>query len=294
MANTLTNMQGRIMADAAVLEVNSILSNLTGISIGLNKEAGQKGDNVRVPVISTVEADDFDATTNNYAAGDHTDEGVDIPVNRHKVAKCKYTDKELAEAPVKYWEAKGKQCAKGVAKAVVKDVFGLINGVFTKKADIKLAEFTTAYIANLVTTCEEQNIDPAEATLTLKGTFFSKLLAELTAEKFGGSEAIRNGVIPGLFGFKQIVRAPLLASANAALAGFISLPQAIGLGFRYLQPDSVKCYEEVGQAYDDATGILMGIRRFGEAATGTNHLAMEALYGAKAVDKNALLRLLAV
>lgn len=293
MANTLTNMQGRIMADAAIVEANGILTNLAAFSTGLNKEAGQKGDTVRVPIISKVEADDFDATTNNYSAGDHTDTGVDISVDQHKVAKAAYTDREFSESPVNYWEKKGQACGHGLAVGVVKDVFGIINGNFTLKQDVALAEFTRKYVTTLVTLAEENSIDPAQASLTLQGIYFSALLADLDSNVYGGSEAIRSGRIPQLFGFKEIIRAPLLKSANPTLAGFISLPQSLGLGFRYLQPQSSKCYEETGMAYDDASGVLFGIRRFGEPSTGNNHLAYEALYGRKALDKKALIRLIA-
>lgn len=293
MANTLTNMTSRIFAEAVVMSTNSIMTNISAFTLGLNKEAGQKGDVVRVPIIDVVEAGDFDADNNNYAGGDHTDEGVDILVNRHKVAKCRYTDKEFLESPVNYWEKKGRQCIRGLGKAVVKDVFSLIDAGFLLKDTVPLAEFGVDKVTNFVTLAEENGVDPAEATLTLQGVYFSKLLAGLDTAKFGGDEAMRKGVIPELFGFRQIVRAPLLKSSNAALAGFISLPQAIGVGFRYCDPQSKKVYEEVGQAYDEETGVLYGIRRFGEAATGRNHLAVEALYGAKAVDKKALIRLLA-
>ncbi len=294
MANTLTNMQSRIFADQVVLVTNAIMTNLAGFTLGLNKEAGQKGDVVRVPIIDVVEAGDFDATDNNYSSGDHTDEGVDITVNRHKVAKCGYTDLEFLNSPVDYWKNKGGQCVKGLGRSVVTDVFGLITaGSFAKKDTVPLAEFGVEKVTAFVTLAEENNIDPSEATLTLQGVYFSKLLAGLDTQKYGGDEAMRKGVIPELYGFKQIVRAPILKAANPALAGFISLPQAIGIGFRYNQPQSTKVYEEVGQAFDDATGVLYGIRRFGEAATGRNHLAVEALYGAAAVDKAALIRLLA-
>lgn len=293
MANTLTNIQGQIMAEAAIVEANGILTNLAAFTTGLNREAGQKGDTVRVPIISSVDAGDFDEDENNYAAGDHTDTGVDISVDQHKVAKAKYTDREFSESPVNFWEKKGQACGKGLAKAVVSDVFRQINGNYTKKADVPLAEFTKKYVTTLVTLAEDNDIDPAEATLTLQGVYFSALLAELDSNVYGGSEAIQSGRIPNLFGFGQIVRAPLLKSANAALAGFISLPQSFGLGFRYLQPQSSKVYEETGQAYDEKSGVLFGIRRFGIPSTGTNHVAYEALYGRKQLDKKALIRLLA-
>ena len=113
MANTLTNMQGRTMAEAAIVEANGILTNIAAFSTGLNKEAGQKGDTVRVPIISAVEAADFDSVSNNYAAGVHTDEGVDVPVNKHKVAKAAYSDIEFSESPVDFWEKKGISCGRG-------------------------------------------------------------------------------------------------------------------------------------------------------------------------------------
>lgn len=293
MANTLTNMQGRTMAEAAIVEANGILTNIAAFSTGLNKEAGQKGDTVRVPIISAVEAADFDSVSNNYAAGVHTDEGVDVPVNKHKVAKAAYSDIEFSESPVDFWEKKGISCGRGLAKAVVKETFALINGTFLKKADVALAEFNKKYVTTLVTLAEDNDIDPAEATLTLQGVYFSALLAELDSNVYGGNDAIQSGKIPNLFGFGQIVRAPLLKSANPELAGFISLPQSIGIGFRYLQPQSAKVYEETGMAYDDASGVLFGIRRFGEPSTGNNHLAYEALYGSKALDRKALIRLIA-
>ncbi|MCK9468150.1 MAG: hypothetical protein M0Q49_01925 [Porticoccaceae bacterium] len=291
MANTLTNMQSRIFADTVVLETNAIVTQLAAFSMGLNREAGEKGDVVRVPVLGTVAADDFDPVNNNYASGGHTDEGVDIPVNRHKVAKAGYTDREFAESPVDYWQGKGRQCSRGLAVAVVEDAFGLVNGQYQRAVDLPLAEFGTAVVTQLVTLAEENDIDPTQASLVLTGVYYSKLLEELDATRYGSPEAIQRGIIPNLYGFGQIVRAPLLSRAQPELGGFISLPQALGVGMRYLQPQSPGVYEETGQAYDDDSGILFGIRRFGEAATGKNHLAVEALYGAKQIDRKVLIRL---
>ena len=41
------------------------------------------------------------------------------------------------------------------------------------------------------------------ATLALSGEYFYSLLAGLDANVYGGTEAIRGGVIPGLFGFRM-------------------------------------------------------------------------------------------
>jgi len=282
------------MADAVVLESNSICSQLSAFSLGLNREAGQKGDTVRVTVLSAVEADDFDETTNNYSAGDHTDEGVDIPLSKHKVAKAHYTDREFAESPVDFFKQKGVQCARGLATAVCKDAFSIVTKAnFALEADLALAEFGLEKVTQLVTLCEDSNIDPASVSLVLQGVYYSKLMEKLDATRFGSDDAIQRGVIPNLYGFSKIIRAPLLKSAQPGLGGFLCTGDAIGVGMRYLQPQSPKVYEEVGQAYDEASGILYGIRRFGEAATGKNHIAVEALYGRAAVNKKGLIRLIA-
>lgn len=296
MATTMTNMTTSVFAEAIVMGLKARLTNVKAFAMSLDRDLGKtNAGTVIVPVLGDVEAAPFDESTNNYETGDTTDEGVSVPINTHVVAKAKYTDRQLMNSPRGLLEKKGLKCGHAIGKSVVSSVFGLVTKAsFSREIKIAFADWTPERVAALVDEIAQLELDPAACSLTLNGAMYSKLLGKLSVNQQGESVMdAKAGVIKGLYGFGNIIRADLLKGANPNVLGFVNLPEALAVGSQYIEPGSPKPYEEVGMAYDDEAGIVVGLRRFGSAATGLNSIAVECLYGAKAINSKALVRLVA-
>ena len=103
---------------------------------------------------------------------------------------------------------------------------------------------------------------------------------------YGGSEAIRLGVIPGLYGFKGFVCTSNLSGCDGA----VICDSAIGVASRYVYPGTEGAYPEVWSATDE-DGFTIGYRRFMDLATGSNKFAADVLFGASILQPSKIVRL---
>lgn len=113
------------------------------------------------------------------------------------------------------------------------------------------------------------------------------MLGQLDANVYGGSEAIRLGIIPGLYGFKGFVCTSNLPEGTN---GAIICDSAIGVASRYLYPGTKGAYPEAWPVTDE-DGFTIGYRRFMDLCTGTNKFAADCLFGAKILQPSKIVRL---
>lgn len=104
---------------------------------------------------------------------------------------------------------------------------------------------------------------------------------------YGGSEAIRLGLIPGLYGFKGFVCTSNLPTGTN---GAIIAADAIGVASRYLYPGTEGAYPEAWAATDE-DGFTIGYRRFMDLCSGSNKFAADCLFGAKILQADKIVRL---
>lgn len=296
MANTLTNTQNQMIADGAILELNLLLTPLKAFSLDLSPSPQTKGKKVTVPVFGTRTATSF---AGSYAGGNSSVTGVDITLDQHFFDAAHITDKEAAESSIDYLTNFGKQSGRAVAKSVLDYFFGLVLAAgFGNAAGDKLvkasADFGATDIADLRKKAVAKGLVPADCALVLNSDYYTSLLQDttLTSNLYGGSEAIRGGVIPSLFGFRQVIEAPTLGANGEGLGGFIAAPQAIAGAMRYLKPVSTEGLADSGMVSDEQTGATLGYRVIPEQLAGKTHYVAEALFGACKVDGKALVRLL--
>ena len=114
------------------------------------------------------------------------------------------------------------------------------------------------------------------------------MLSCLDYNIYGNEEAIRNGVIPGLYGFKGFVCAPNLPDG---VNGAVICDTAIGVASRYLFPGTDGAYPQAWAATDDDNGFTLGFRRFMDLNTGSNKFAGDVLFGAKLIQPSKIVRL---
>lgn len=164
-------------------------------------------------------------------------------------------------------------------------VFGLINGT---NVSLSAATPTSkATVAGLYAIAEDNDIPVDRSIVAMKPTQFAGVLSALDFNVYGGTEAIRLGVIEGLYGFKAFVCAPNLPEG---VDGAIICDTAVGIASRYLFPGTEGAYPEAWAATDE-TGFTIGYRRFMDLGTGSNKFAADVLFGAKILQPTKIVRL---
>ena len=126
------------------------------------------------------------------------------------------------------------------------------------------------------------------STLCLSGEYFYNLLAGLDANVYGGTEAIRNGVIPGLFGFGKV-----MLMHGLEIPGFVCEPSAIAFAARGFRPADDKPYRAIREIKDPESGLTLTLVEYGDGPTGDLSESVTTRIGAAVGDAGALVRLTA-
>lgn len=285
----IESLQLKIAAERAIQTAHKAITPLKDFAVSFTPAESIKGSAVRVPIFDVGDAAEFDADNNNYEGKTQGVEGVDVNIDNHLVKSVFYTDRDFAECDVQFFEGAGKAIATVLAKAAVAQTMGLINATtVTQQVVMALAKFgTKSAVADLYRVADEYDLNPGECVLLLTPAAFAALLAILDANVYGGDEAIRDGYIPGLYGFKSVIMCNALGTG---INGAIVHTEAIGVAARYLAPDAA-AYTETGMITDEHSGLTIGFRRFANPANGKRYIAGEMLYGSKIVQPTKIVRL---
>ena len=123
--------------------------------------------------------------------------------------------------------------------------------------------------------------EAGRAVLMLDPANFATLLSLLDYYTYGDREAIKDGVIPGLYGFKAVIENNALP---VGAKGALIAEDALVIAGRRIEVQSPRVYQEVGYTTDEDSGLTLGIRRGADWATGMNSATVEALFGAAFVQ----------
>ena len=131
---------------------------------------------------------------------------------------------------------------------------------------------------------------------------YGEVLASLDANLYGGPEAIRFGMIEGLYGFDAVMENDLLNKTldpssgklvdnGENLVGVIVPRNALGVAGRVLPVLNPKLYDEVGTVTDEKSGLTLQFRRGGAWETDRAVMTCEALFGAKLLQPTKIVRI---
>ena len=295
MANTLTTMQARIFADSAILKFNQLLAPIAAFSTGFNAEAARKGDTIRVPVFPTVTATTF---SQDYSGADSTITGVDIALSSHVYQSVAFTDRELAESPADYFGGMGKQLGIAVARKVLETVMANITSAnYGNAAGDKLVVAEASFAASSVTSVRQKlaakGITAADAALVLSIGNYASLLNSnnVLAYAIGSNDAVQKGQITNIYGFQKAIESNIIPANAENLTGFACAKQALGVGMRYLAPQSNAALIDAGMVSDEQSGVTLGIRVIPDQLHGKVHYAVECLFGSAVTDSASLVRI---
>ena len=272
-------------SESAVMAAHKNLAKLSLFAKNFSELQGVPGKSIAVPVYNLSAAAAFNASTNNYATGANEIGGELITLDQHLVKSVAITDVEEAETGIRWAADTAYALADMLTRGVNDYVFGLINATNVELSADTPA--TKAACAGLYAIAENNDIPVDRCIVALKPTQFAGVLSALDYNVYGNTEAIQNGVVPGLYGFKAFVCAPNLPDG---VNGAIICDEAVGVASRYLFPGTEGAYPQAWAATDDS-GFTIGYRRFMDLATGSSKFAADCLFGAKLLQSNKIVRL---
>lgn len=272
-------------SESAVIAAHKNLAKLNLFAKNFSELQGVPGKSIAVPVYGLTPAAAFNAATNNYGTGSNEIGGELITLDQHLVKSITITDVEEAETGIRWATDSAYAIADMLTRGVNDYVFGLINA--TNVTTTANTPSTKAQVAGLYAIAANNDLPVDRCIVALKPTQFANVLSQLDANVYGGSEAIRLGVIEGLYGFKGFVCAPNLPEGTD---GAIICDSAVGVASRYLFPGTEGAYPQAWSATDD-NGFTLGFRRFMDLATGSNKFAGDVLFGASLLQPTKIVRL---
>lgn len=274
-------------SESAVMAAHKNIAKLSLFAKSFSELADKPGASVAVPVYDLSAAGAFVAGSNDYGTGSNELGGEILTLNQHYVKSISITDVEQAETGIRWVSDTSYALADTLTRAVNAYVFGLVNSTNCPlSADVTLS--SKSAIANLYAVAESNDIPVDQAIVALSPSNFAAVLAQLDANVYGGSEAVRLGVIPGLYGFKGFV---CTSNLTGDLDGAIICDSSVGIASRYLFPGTEGAYPEAWAATDEDNGFTLGYRRFMDLATGQSKLAADVLFGAKVIQPSKIVRL---
>ena len=298
MATSLTSPSLVFAADTAILAARKALAKAKYFTTDFSADAVQPGSTMKIPVFAAT-AETFDADNANYEHSTGSVTWASVTFGNHVKGTYEFTDRDFTLAPMgSFWKNAGDDAGRAIAASIMGTVGGLINKTNIPKTGTGTAanevvfSVTKANLAGLRDKCAAAGIDPGQCALLLNPAQFAAALALLDANVYGGSEAIRNGVVEGLYGFAAVVECTTLTTtATEYLLGAIIPKDGLAIAGRVVPVGSPSAYQEIGTTTDEDSGLVLGLRRHGNPATGSNFLNVEALFGAAIVQPGKCIRL---
>lgn len=327
MASSLLSPGLRYAANKMILELRKDITKVSQFTTNFTADAAQKGSTMLVPVLSDAEAGEYNRDTNNYGTVNGSIRYIPMTFNSHPKHSFGFTENDFNLVNgTGFWEKQGVASARAVARKIASTVAGLINktniptsGYDTTKfydaegdeivpTPEQKAQFfpqfsaanevvvgtdplTKAKFAGFRAACEAADIPAGDTVLALNPTKFAELLSILDANMYGGTEAIRSGIIPFLYGYKAVIEMNELGGEGENLVGALIPSTSIAIASRILEIQNPKLYEEIGTTTDDKSELTIQFRRGGDWRTGDSVATAECLFGAKLIQPTRIVRL---
>lgn len=276
---TYTNLNNEIFARAAIQGLCKILLPITRFARNVSPDGAQKGDQVLVPLISTLTATTFGGS---YAicAGTKTVATVNLTTHKHvTVGQSDITYHSSSESNLNDF---GYQMGKALGTLVLTDILSLVTTAnFTSASQTTLANFDVAQLRAARLALNVANV-PADPRACLIDCNPYDVLLGITnfvqAQMFKDQSVLQEGRVMRALGMDFYEINALFASANSIMA-FAAHPDAICVGMRYLKPQDGNTYQQANPITDPETGLTIGLRDHYDNNTGTRYVNLECLYG---------------
>lgn len=274
----------KLASEKAIIASRKYIAKTREFATDFSAEAVAPMTTLAIPVYNGKQANDFDESTNNYGNTDGSTFFVEVKFEKHPKTTFSFSDKEFTEYnSSSVWTNAGKAAGEQVGKAIFSAVTGAVSATNMPATHTLSGSTMKKKIANLRKACADNNVDPTKCVVLLDPTNFGDLIGELDDDVYGGPEAIRDGIIRNLYGFKSVIEATEPFGDTSA-KGAIVPEDAIVIASKVLPADSA-AYTELGYEQDAESGLTLGYRRFTKPETGRSYATVECLFGVGVAHK---------
>ena len=321
MANSLVSPGLRFAANQILMGLHKDIAKVSMFTTNFTADAAQKGSSLLIPVAIDADAADFNRDTNNYGTPNGSMRYTPMKFAHRPKHSFGFTENDFNLVNgTNFWQVSGQKSAEAVGRAIEKAVCELINKTniptsgedateftdengnefetgtgetFSSANEVVMSgDLTKKSVAALRKACHDADISVRDTILALNPVKFAELLSLLDAHMYGGTEAIRDGMIPNLYGYKAVMEmGSLSADTGENLVGALIPASAIAVASRTVDVLNPKLYDEIGTATDDNSGLVLQMRRGGDWKTGDSVATVECLFGAKLVQPTKIVRL---
>lgn len=278
-----SDLQIKVASEYAIMGINKHMGALKEFVHDFKELNDRPGSAIAVPVFNLSAAADFNEQTNNWCGGTKEVDGVTVNLDKHFIKSIALTDVEAGSTDINFLRDGSRAIADVLGVAANKYVFGLVSE-FDLSASFDGS--SKAVFANLFKVADDNGLDPYECILVLTPEYFAKALSYLDSSVYGGSEAIRTGIIPNLYGYKSVICSSFLPEG---VKGVLIKQDAIGIVSRTNKP-AVNGYDATWTATTQ-DGFALGYRVFEHLCYGKVFLGADVLFGAKVLLANGGVKL---
>ena len=269
------------------------LNFLGAFSTDISGEVIGPAKSVEVPLIEMDAAGTFNRASNNFARPNGTPKSATVTFGDPIIAGFAVTADQASKIEKRFWEGKAELNVTSVAASCQSAVTNLVTKSNFEKAVTSVgnaASFAKAGVAKIAAAVESatNKLRVKFATLALSGEYFYNLLSGLDANVYGGTAAIQNGVIPGLYGFRKV-----MLVHGLDIPGFVCEPSAMAFAARGFRPADDKPYTAVREIKDPETGLSLTLVEYPDGPSGDLSESVTCRIGAAVGDSGALVRLVA-
>lgn len=276
---TYTNLNNEIFARSAIEGLAKILLPITKFSRNFSPDPSQRGDQVLVPLISTLTATTFNGS---YAVCGGTKTVATINLTRHRHVAVGQSDITYHSSSESNLRDFGYQMGKALGTVVLTDILTLVTTAnFGSAGATTLSSFCVDQLRQARLALQQANVAPEPRNAILDCAAMDVLLgvtAFRDASQFRDPAVLAEGRILRALGMDFWEVNSVFTSANSVM-GFFAHPDAIVVGMRYLQPQAGNTYVEAMPITDPETGLTIGLRSHYDNNTGTAYTNLECLYG---------------
>lgn len=264
-------------ANDALVAISPDINVLSLFATDFSSDVADYGTAVKVPIAAATAAEVNLApgegeTLNDYETDSASVTYATVTLNKQPKATFEAPAAAVFEAPnAPYWKRVQAACAGAVDGSISTTLGGLFTSTACTGGKVVVASVTKATIAGIRSSCKGR---VGNTVLGLEPGYYATLLSLLDTSAYGGAEAIRNGYIPGLYGFKAVVQ---LGDLPEGIKGAIVPDTAVAVAARATLKDFTPFVE--GDVVADEWGLPLTVTRHFAFAKRKEFLNVDLLYG---------------
>lgn len=276
---TYTNLNNEIFGQPAIEGLCKVLMPITRFARNYSPSPAQKGDQVLVPLISTLTATTFGGSY-NVCGGTKT--VATINLTSHKIVTVGQSDITAHSSSESDLKSFGYQMGKALGTLILQDILTLVTtatGYFSSVTNVSTTALGLAELRASRLALNRANVPGDPRVCVLDCVPYDSLLAVtnfVQAQMFKDQSVLQEGRVMRALGMDFY---ELNGLFTASVQGFVAHPDAIAVAMRYLAPQEGHGYNDAHAIVDPESGLVVGLRDFYDENTGSRFITLECLYG---------------